>query len=437
MNISRRFYKYVSQNILGTIGISLYVLADTFFIAQAGGANGITILNLALPIISLVFALAAMIGIGAATEFAILKAQGDQRMYRCFSNAVIWQVLISAVFVLVGLLFPEEVLQLMGGDQVIATQGASYMRLFLAFTPLFMVNTTITAFVRNDDNPTLAMVATLLSTLFNIVFDYIFVFPMKMGITGAALATVVSPVISILICLLHFRRARTERCLRWKWFKPSFKQLFKASQLGFSAFVSEMSNGITVMVFNFLILAIAGNIGVAAYGIVANIAIVVTAIYNGIAQGSQPLISESYGKGDRKSVKKLLRLCVVSSLVSSAVLYGILFGFTDLWVAMFNSENSLEMAMYAKEGVRLYFLGSFFAGFNIVAIGLLSAIERVKGAFVASMLRGFVAIIAFALVMAHFFAFTGVWLSFLAAEAFTAVFAIVFLHTAIREKATS
>lgn len=432
MSISKRFTKYVSQNILGTLGISCYVIADTFFIAQAAGANGITILNLALPIISLVYAVGALVGFGAATEYTILKAQGDKRNECCFSNAIIILTLISIMFVIVGLLAPHKVLQLMGGDPVIIKEGAGYMRLFLSFTPFFMLNQAFIAFVRNDNDPTLAMVATLVSTLFNVVFDYIFVFPMKMGIIGAALATVVSPVISMLICALHFFKKGND--LHFRWMLPDLKRFVKACQLGFSSFIAEMSSGITIMVLNFLILGIAGNIGVAAYGIIANIAIVVTAIYNGIQQGSQPLISECYGKGDKDSLQKLLRLVSVTAFATAILVYGILFVGAEFFVSAFNSENSLEMANYATRGVKLYFLGYFFAGLNIVLVGFLSATARAKEAFIASILRGLIAIIFFAYILAYFFGFTGVWLSFMAAEAFTLVVVLYFIVRYMKKK---
>ena len=425
MNLTKRFTKYVSQNVMGMLGMSMYVLLDAFFIAQAGGANGITVLNLCLPIVTLVYGIGSMVGMGAATEYTILKEQGDEGSKTRFSNAIIWMLLISVVFMLLGFFAPGKVLEVMGGDAEIVAAGVSYMRIFLSCAPIFMINYVVAAFVRNDNGTTIAMIAMVVSTITCVISEYIFIFPMKMGLAGAALASVVIPVVSLLICTIHF--FKKENTLQFKLTMPAIKPLFKACQLGFSAFVAEVSNGITIMVFNFLILAIAGNIGVAAYGIVANIAIVANAIYNGIAQGSQPLLSECYGKNEPKNVKKLLIMGVVTSLVISAVFYGLIFGFTDLWISIFNSENSVELAGYAFSGLRLYFLGCFFAGFNIVAAGCLGAIEQAKAAFIASTLRGFVAISAFACLLAFLFGFTGIWLAFLAAEAFTSIFAIYFL----------
>ena len=422
MSIKKQFAKYVSQNILGTLGVSCYIIADTFFISQAAGANGITVLNLALPIYNLIFAIGAMVGIGAATKFTILRAQQDDRSEYYFSNSIICLFMFSIVFVLLGLFAPGKVMQFMGADLEIMQLGIDYFRIFLLFTPFFMINYVFTAFVRNDNDPALAMVATVTSSLANVVFDYIFMFHLNMGLAGAALATAVSPIISILLCSLHFQRKT--KTIRFVPKVPSFRRLGLSCQVGIPAFIAELSSGITTMVFNFLILAIAGNIGVAAYGVVANFALVAVAIFNGISQGSQPLISQYYGKGDEAAARKLLWLGVGTALGIAVILYGVVFGFTEPLVAIFNSEGSVEMAAYAFQGMRLYFTGFLFAGFNMVVSGYLSATEHAVGSFVISILRGVAAIVLFAFVLAYLMGFTGVWLSFPAAEAVTAAAAV-------------
>lgn len=432
MSINKQFAKYVSQNILGTLGVSCYIIVDTFFIAMAAGTNGITVLNLALPIYNFIFAIGAMVGIGSATKFAILRAQQDKRADDYFSNAIISIAVVSMVFVVLGIFAPDKVMLAMGADEEILQLGLSYFRIFLPFTPFFMINYVFTAFVRNDNGPTLAMIATMASSLSNVVFDYIFMFPLNMGLAGAALATAASPIISMLICSIHFRSKKNS--IRFKVQLPSFRRLGISCQLGFPAFISEFSSGVTIMVFNFLILDIAGNIGVAAYGVVANFAQVALAVFNGVAQGSQPLISKYYGRGEEDSTKKLLKLGIGSALAIAVVINVIVFQFTEKLVALFNSEESVEMATYAYEGMRLYFVGFIFAGFNIVGAGYLSATEHAAGSFVTSILRGVVAIVICAYVLAMLWGFTGVWLSFGAAEIITALVTAGILVRIFRRK---
>lgn len=423
VSVEKKFVKYVFQNILGMLGMSAYILADTFFISQAEGARGITALNLVLPIYSLIFAIGSMIAVGAATKFSIQRARKEKDADDYFPNAILFTLLISGVFMVAGFLGAEELVAFLGGDEEIVSEGAPYTRIFLLFTPVFMWNYIFNAFVRNDRNPSLAMFATLSSSIFNIVMDYVLMFPFKLGMAGAALATAFSPVVGILVCSVHFFTKRNT--IRFRLVVPSLKKMLQSCQLGVAAFVGEISSGVTTIVFNFLILKIAGNEGVAAYGIVANTAIVATAFYNGVSQGSQPLISDYHGKGDHKAVRKTLKLAVITSLILSVLIIVLTNLWADVIVEIFNSERNPRLAAYAVEGVKLYFVGFLFAGFNIVGAGYLSAAESAGWAFVTSILRGFVAIIICAFVFAMIWGMTGVWLAFAAAEFITAVVMVI------------
>ena len=425
MNLTKQYFKYVSQNIFGLLGSSCYILADTYFISQAAGTDGVTLLNLCLPIYNLIFAFGSMIGLGSATRYTILQAQGDARAQRYFSNAIFSACILSVPFLLAGIFCPEALLRLMGGDAEIVALGVGYTRIFLLFTPFFMCNYIVSAFTRNDGDPSLAMVATLSGSLFNVVFDYIFMFPMGLGLPGAALATAVSPVLSICICSRHFfKKSNTLRFLRRA---PSIRLLAQSCPLGVSGFVGELSSGVTTTVFNLLLLRLSGNVAVAAYGVIANFALVATAIFNGVAQGAQPLVSACYGKNDSQGARKLLFLGTGTALALAAVLYGVVVGFTDPLVAVFNSEKSLQMAAFAHSGMRIYFAGYFFAGFNIVAAGYLGAVNRPAEASATSLCRGMVAIVVCSLVLSTLFGMNGVWAAFPASEALTALLTVVLL----------
>ena len=425
MNLTKQFFKYVSQNIFGLLGTSCYILADTYFIAQAAGTDGVTLLNLCLPIYNLIFAFGSMIGLGAATRYAILRAQGDARAQRYFSNAIFSVCILAVPFMLVGIFRPDGLLRLMGGDADIVALGMNYARIFLMFTPFFMCNYVVASFVRNDGAPSLAMVATLSGSLFNVVFDYIFIFPMGLGLPGAALATAISPILSIAVCSAHFiKKSNTITFVRKA---PSVRLLAQSCQLGISGFVGELSSGVTTTVFNFLLLRLAGNVAVAAYGVVANFALVATAIFNGVAQGAQPLVSQCYGKNEMAGARKLLLLGCGTALGLAALLYGVVFGYTDVLTALFNSENSALMAEFAHSGMRIYFVGYFFAGCNIVAAGYLGAVNRPAEASITSLCRGMVAIVVCSLVLSALFGMNGVWAAFPVSEAITLALTVFLL----------
>ena len=291
-----------------------------------------------------------------------------------------------------------------------------------------MTNYTFTAFTRNDHAPATAMLGSIAGSLFNIVFDYVFMFPMGLGMNGAALATAVCPAVTMSVCCMHLFGKNNH--VEFGFHRPSLRHLFSCCQLGISAFVGEISSAVTTIVFNMLILSLAGNIGVAAYGVIANISIVAMSIFNGLAQGAQPLISEYYGKGDTAHVKKLLRWSLLTGLATEIIIVGIVFLATGPLISIFNSEQSAELARYADDGIRLYFLGYLVAGINIVLVAYFSAVDKPGPAITGSLLRGVVAIIFFAILLSALFGMTGIWLSFPCAEVLT--FAVVLVLSRVK-----
>lgn len=415
--MKKQFLKYVSSNIAGMAGLSAYILADTFFISRCAGANGITVLNLAIPLYSLLFALGSMIGIGSATRFSLDAAVNRPERNQLFSRALLWQLLLAVPFQLLGIWKPELWLQWMGGDAAIIALGRGYARIVLLGAPAFMANYSFTAFTRNDGAPAVAMTAALTASGFNILFDWLFMFPLHMGIAGAALATAMAPALSCLICCFHLGSSRsTVRLCRAR---PAPKEMLQCCSLGISAFVGEMSSAVTTTVYNFLLLKNAGNLGVAAYGIVTNLALVAMAFFNGLSQGMQPLVSTACGRNDRQALGTLLRMGLLTALVLEAAVVGGAWCRTEQLTGTFNNGGDALLAAYSRSALRLYSLGFLPAGINIVMTSCFAATGRIREAFVASILRGVAAIVLFAVVMEMLWGMNGIWLSFLAAETAT------------------
>ena len=176
----------------------------------------------------------------------------------------------------------------------------------------------------------------------------------------------------------------------------------------------------------YMILRIAGNIGIAAYGVVANISLVAMAILNGLAQGAQPLISQSYGKGEHDLVRKFLNWSLAAALLIELVIVVLIYGFTDTFISIFNSEHNLQLLAYAHTGLRLYFLGFLVAGINIVLVAYFSAIDRARPAVLGSVMRGIIAIAFCAILFSQLLGLNGIWLSFLGSEIITFFVILIF-----------
>ena len=407
------------------LGLSCYILADTFFIANGLGSRGLTALNLAIPIYSFVHGCGLMIGMGGGIRFAIRKHQEDHRAADViFSHSVRLAVGFGVCFVLAGLLFAGGIVSLMGADASVFDMTRTYVRMVLLFAPLFLLNNVLLAFVRNDGAPQLSMAAMVGGSMSNVLLDYVFIFPCRMGIFGAVLATGLAPVVSMLILSPHILgRQNTFHLVKCGWSRAVTVGICSG---GLPSLVTEASSGVVILVFNGIILSMQGNLGVAAYGVIANLSLVVTAIYTGIGQGIQPILSGSFGAGSLENVGKILRYALAAMLLLSAVLYGAVYVGASPIAAAFNSEGDGLLQTLAVQGLKLYFTACPFAGFNIILSVYFASTEYARPAQIISLVRGILLIVPMAFVLSAAFGMTGVWCAFPATELLVAAGGVLF-----------
>lgn len=424
--IGNLFLKYVSANVLGMIGYSCYILADTFFIARGIGADALAALNLVLPAYSLMNGTGLMIGMGAASRYTISSTKPEGTLHRTiFTQALYLAAFAAVIFSSGGIFLPDRIAAVLGANADTIGYATDYIRILLIFSPLFLGNNLLLSFVRNDGAPRLSMTGMIVGSLTNIVLDYVFIYPLGMGMTGAALATATAPVISMLIMSVHFIKKRNH-------FRPvrtrlSLVRWGDICTLGVSSLVTELSSGVVIIVFNYLILGLNGNTGVAAYGILANIALVLVSIYTGIGQGVQPIVSRYAGKDGEEQRRSLRRYALITSLSFALLSYLLIAVFAVPLAELFNREHDPILTDIASNGMRIYFVSLFFSGINIVAAAFLSSEDRPKQAFVVSILRGFVLIIPVAWILSVLFGLTGIWMAVPVTEAIVCALALIFL----------
>ena len=424
--VGRQFVRYVTPNVLGMIAMSAYILADTFFIANGVGPDGLAALNFAIVVWTAMQATGLMLGIGGATKFQVFKSQGDaDAASRTFSNAVMLALFAAAVYLVAVNLFAAPVSYALGADSDTVGLTETYLRVLFGFAPFFLMNNVLLPFVRNDGSPRLAMGGMVLGSMANIALDYLFIMVFGWGMFGAAFATGIAPMLSMAVLSVHFLKRRNT----FKFVKtlPDVRLMGSFAVLGASSFIVEISGGVVLLIFNLIILSFEGNIGVAAYGIVANIAFVATALFVGTAQGIQPLASHHYAQGDERNLKRVLRYALLTALVISLALIAVVWALSEPLAAAFNRDDDPRLTALAAEGMRLYFAGYLFAGTNIVSAAFFSAVEQPGRGLAISIGRGFVAIVAFVFAFAALFGMVGVWITFPAAEAATACLTAYFL----------
>jgi len=424
----KKFIKYSSFSVLGMLGISCYIFADTFFISKGLGTNGLAALNIAIPVYNFILGVALMLGVGGATKFSIFKSRNDQKNANIvFTNVIYLVVLFSIIFVIIGAFWSKNLALLLGANSEIIELTDIYIKWLLFFAPAFILNDVLLCFIRNDGNPSLSMAAMVIGSLSNIVIDYIFIFPLNLGMFGAVFATGLSSIIGIFVMLPHWLKSK--KGFHFIKTRLSFKVSWQILSLGFPSFVAQAAAGFVMITFNTIILGITGVSGVAAYGVIANIAMVITAVDSGISQGVQPLISDYYGREKMTMAKLSLKYALVSMCLISVIIYILIFTFAGEITQIFNSQNDANLQKIAVIGLKLYFTSVVFTGFNTIISIFFTSIEKAVPAQIISILRGFVLIIPLAFLLSARWGMPGVWLTYPITEFLVALLGVKIYFT--------
>jgi len=437
------FVKYVSANVLGMIGYSCYILADTFFVARGIGSDAIAAGSRKnntsnnsriipgclqfLPAFSLLNGTGLMIGMGAAARYSLSSGRADSEIHRTiFTQALQLAFIAMLFFFSIGLFFARPLCVLLGADGTTLPHAIPYISILLMFSPLFLCNNLLNCFVRNDGEPRLSMTAMLVGSLTNIVLDYIFIYPMQLGMTGAALATATAPLVGMSILSMHFWKKKNQFHLVKT--RIHLKTAIDICRLGVSSLVAELSSGIVILVFNMLTLKFSGTTGLAAYSILANIALVLVAIFTGIGQGIQPIVSSHPGKNGAPVRYQVRRYALSTALLMAFIAYLVVFVFAVPIADLFNKDKNPLLTSMAAEGMRIYFVSLFFSGINMVSATYLSASDQPVPGFIISILRGLVLILPIAFLLAALLGMTGIWLCLPVTEAIVCVVTFFFLR---------
>lgn len=425
-SIRKTFLQNVSLGMLSMIGQALFILADTFFIANGIGAEGIAALNIVLPVVNIVNGIGWMMGVGGATLFSASKGRGQiKKSNEYFSYTIVLTVIIGVLFILTSLVFAEPILTFLGASGDIYSLSRDYYEVFALFSIFFMLNNMFITFLRNDGNAKLAMIGFSFGGMLNIILDYLFIFPLNMGIRGAAIATVISPIVSLLILTLH--RKNKNRTLAFTRFTKEIKTARNIVALGFSSFLNEFSSALVMFLFNIVLLNLVGDLAVSAYAIIANMNIIAIAIFTGIGQGMQPLASISFGLRNKRNGAKILKYSLITSTIVGTALFLIGLFFSEQIVALFNSENNVQLAEIAESGLRLYFSSFLFTGINFTAIYFFAAVQRSRSTLIISLLRGLVLVVPVLLLMMNSLDLTGIWLTMPIVEVMTVIVSVAIL----------
>ena len=269
----------------------LYNVVDGIFVGQGVGSAALGAVNIGVPFITFVVAVAAMFPMGGATVVAIRMGRGDKGgANHAFMTAFSLTALLSIVLTIVGMVFCRQIADLSGAGKLseeMRKMSAEYLFYYSAFSIPMLMGTCLSVFVRNDGSPGLSFVGMCVGAAANIFLDWLFIFPFNMGVIGAAVASGLGQVFSVILLLSHFVRKKGE--LRIKLFKIDFSLIKKICKRGVPETATQFTTPVNALCYNLVLARLIGDIGVSTFSILSFIFSLSNAILSGVAQGLQPL----------------------------------------------------------------------------------------------------------------------------------------------------
>lgn len=426
------FFHYLTNAVVGSMSVAIYVLCDTIFVGQGVGENGLAALNIAIPIFNIMNAFGMLLGVGGATSMSILNGQGEEEKAKdFFTISFVVGVIFTIISTIIGIVFIDDIIYLLGADESIFLLTKDYLQPLMVFGGIYLFNYMLQVYIRNDGNPRLPMITGLVSGILNIFLDALFIFGFGMGMRGAIVATIISTICGILILLLHFK---SERCtLVFKVPSNIKENLIRIIRNGLPSFVLEASSGLIIVLFNNRLMSLIGVDGVSAYSIIANINYIMLAVFNGTAQAIQPAVSVNIGALKVKRATEFLKLGSITCIVCGIIFAISGFCFSDFMVYLFLKNPSENVIAISSISIQIYFFAYFFDGSNIICGMFLQAAEKAKLSTTISIMRGVVLTIVGMFLLPYLFGVNGIWATVVFAEAITLVLSIIFVKTSIKK----
>ncbi len=425
-NIGRLFRIYFIPTLLGMLSLCAVTATDGIFVGRGAGSDALAAVNICIPPTMLIMGISLMLGVGASVVSSIQLASGNVKSARLnVSQALLTVTLVVVTFLIVTLISPAATGRILGSSDSLMPLVVDYMPWIFGCT-LFQSWCGIGLFiVRLDGSPSYAMWCNVLPGLLNALLDYIFIFPLQMGIRGAGIATFISCAVggimvvgyliffarSLTLCKIGFDLANLRLTLRNIWYQ---------CRIGISALLGEATMGMLMLMGNLMFMRYMGNDGVGAFSIACYYCPFVFMIGNAIAQSAQPIISYNYGKGFSSRVAATEKLAIASALLCGIIVTAS-FVFTPTAMVHLFLDSHLPAAQIAINGFPLFSSAFIAFIFNLTAIGYFQSVEKVLPAIVFALLRGALFLIPSFLILPMIFGDKGIWSALALSETLTSI----------------
>ena len=368
----------------------LYNVMDGIFVGQGVGSAALGAVNIGVPFITFAVAIVAMFPMGGATIIAIRMGRDDKDgANNAFMTALTLTVLTAVILTVVGTVFSQQIVDLSGARKLgeeMRRMSADYLFYYSAFSLPMLMSNCLSVFVRNDGSPTLSFVGMCAGAVSNIFLDWLFIFPLQMGVIGAAVASGLGQIVSLLVLLSHFIRKHGNLRIRRFTIQPVL--IKKICKRGAPEAVTQLTTPVTALCYNLVLAGLVGDIGVSTYSVLSFIYSLANAVLSGVAQGLQPLWGNSYGKQDTKEINDYFRFGMAINLVLSVLVSAGLILFDEPAIRIFSQD--MELINAASKALPVFSLSFIPMALNLVYTSLLYSTKRTRQSDIIAICRGIV-----------------------------------------------
>lgn len=417
--------QFAIPSILAMVLTSLINIVDGFFVGNYIGTSGLAAVNLGLPIVYLYLAIGLMLAVGGISIAGRMLGAGQiKQANQVFRQTIAMCTIVTCLLSLVLVFSLGSLSALFTTDETTRSYFTIYYTIMLLELPMMVITSALTMFIRGEGKPMFVMITNLLAVILDVLFDYLFVGPLALGVAGIAWASVLSSGIVLTISILYFyRRAKV-----FHFGKFCFQKLVIREMIfnGSSEFIGELSMCISMAAYNYVILKKAGVEGLAAFTIIGYVSYIFSMIIVGFGQGIVPIISFSFGANCQLLAQKVRNTTMKMVALTAIVVFSVMSFAAGPYCSLFSDSNVVRE--FATVGLRLQMSSFAFAGINTIASFYFTAVGRAKESAVISASRGLIVLLIAIFTLPTLFGINGVWLVSLTTEAVTLVFSFCYIR---------
>lgn len=419
--MTKQFLKYALPSALAMCISSFNTVLDGVFLGQGVGDTALAAVNIVMPLTILFFGMATMVAVGGGALVSKNFGAGEkEKAIQVFRQVMKGLLMGAIVLSLMCVLFAEPIVSIMGATDHLVPASAEYLRYYAMFCIPNLMGIALGSFLRNDQKPQLAMIATVLGSICNITLNYVFIFKLGLGIKSAAIATGIGQMVTVLMMLPHFLLKKGE--LSFGKSKIECKLIKEVLRIGIPSFIAEAAFSVIILIHNMVITAQLGEVGLSTYAIVNYVTTNIYMILLGVTFGAQPLISFNFGCKKKKAMFEVYKLSIKTSLI-------ITFGYCIICliggrtiIGLFTHNEIISEMSY--RALNINNLAYFMIGMNLTQTVYYQAIEQPKYSNIIGALRSVIVLPIILISFTYLWGETGIWMSMLGSE----VISFIMIH---------